>query len=175
MKSIAARYDGCQSSASEPRAPDADCSSGPVSILTASVSFRTSRSRSWSITVGYRLHGERSFSFRPSWTQSSIHRRRPRVRAEVGVPLNDRRPGGPTCRSKRQSAFHSRPLSKARRWKISSCSWTAPASRLECIVRKTCRPEQKANGQIGLLMLEEAHLLGSATVLKAGTSPAACV
>ena len=29
---------------------------------------------------------------------------RPRVRAEVGVPLNDRRPGGPTCRSKRQSS-----------------------------------------------------------------------
>jgi hypothetical protein len=30
-----------------------------------------------------------------------IHRRRTRVRAEVGVPLNDRRPGAPTCRSEK--------------------------------------------------------------------------
>src|SRR6266550_5822065 len=49
MKSIAARYDGRPPSALDSRASDADCSSSSVSILTASVSFRTSRSRGWSI------------------------------------------------------------------------------------------------------------------------------
>src|SRR4029453_7022756 len=34
---------------------------------------------------------------------------RPRVRAEIGVPLNDRRPGGPTCRSERQSTTPPQP------------------------------------------------------------------
>jgi hypothetical protein len=49
MKSIAARYDGRPPPESDSRAPDADCSSSSVSILTASVSFRTSRSRGCSI------------------------------------------------------------------------------------------------------------------------------
>ena len=49
MKSIAARYDGHPLSASYSRAADADCSSSSVNSLTASVSLRTSRSRSWSI------------------------------------------------------------------------------------------------------------------------------
>jgi hypothetical protein len=38
---------------------------------------------------------------------------RPRVRAEVGVPLNDRRPGGPTCRSERQSTTPPQPRPRA--------------------------------------------------------------
>src|ERR1700746_3326663 len=33
---------------------------------------------------------------------------RPRLRAELGVPLDDRGPGRPTCRSKRQLALNSR-------------------------------------------------------------------
>ena len=63
---------------------------------------------------------------------------RPRVRAEVGVPLNDRGPGGTTCRSRRQSALHSLALSKARRWRMSSYSWTAPGSAwtAACVQRK---------------------------------------
>jgi len=52
MKSIATRYDGRSPPASDSRAPDADGCSSLVSILTASVSFRTSRSRSWSIFAG---------------------------------------------------------------------------------------------------------------------------
>jgi hypothetical protein len=43
MKSIAARYDGRPPSASDSRAPDADCSGSSVSILTASVGLGTSR------------------------------------------------------------------------------------------------------------------------------------
>src|SRR5215472_9467518 len=45
MKSIAARYDGRPPSASESRAPDADCSSSSVSVPTASAGFRTSLAR----------------------------------------------------------------------------------------------------------------------------------
>src|SRR3954447_10505050 len=44
-----ARYDSRPLPRSGSHAPDADCSSSSVSLLTASVSFRTSRSRSWSI------------------------------------------------------------------------------------------------------------------------------
>jgi len=43
MKSIAARYGVRPPSASGSRAPEAERSSSSVSILTASVSFRTSR------------------------------------------------------------------------------------------------------------------------------------
>src|SRR6201986_290147 len=46
MKSIATRY-GYPLSASDLRAPATDCSSGSVSVLTASVSLKNSRSRGW--------------------------------------------------------------------------------------------------------------------------------
>jgi len=49
MKSIAARHDGGSLSAPDSRASDVDCSSRSVSILMASVGFRTSLSRSCSI------------------------------------------------------------------------------------------------------------------------------
>src|SRR3954454_10766101 len=49
MKSIVAGYDRPPPSASDSRAPDAGSSSSTVSILTASVSLRISRSRVWSI------------------------------------------------------------------------------------------------------------------------------
>src|SRR5262244_729371 len=52
---------------------------------------------------------------------------RPRVRAEVGVPLNNRRPGGPTCGSERQSTTPPQPRPRARR-RMLSRSWTAPGS-----------------------------------------------
>ena len=60
------------------------------------------------IKVGCQLHGERKVPSNRLKLNLQPIAARPRVRAEVGVPWNDRRPGGPTCRSEGQSTSPSR-------------------------------------------------------------------